>query len=252
MLSIGGVNPTTSSYQTAYNDPDPFWEGIKIFDMAKLQWTNYFNASAAPYTTPSAVTAHYAAGLRYPSKWGSNDLESLFKEPTVNSSASAKHSASASPRLGNQNKANRVAAVVGGAVGGVTAMLVSFALVLLARKRASQTTRKRNESMQPPTSRHGDLRSVEGMSEAGPASVHEADTRQFMPHEMDSVLALAHEADSGQDFVPEADPGQDFAHEADSGHLHELASPDEGRPLAAVGLRVSGYQSGSTGALYLG
>ena len=94
--------------------------------------------------------------------------------------------------------------MVGGAVGGVTAiLLVSFALaVLLTRKRAKQS----------PTSRYGGLKSIiEGMSKAsGPAFVYEADTRQVMPQE--------------------ADPGQqDFAQEADSRLLHELASPGEMR-----------------------
>ena len=215
MLSIGGVNPTRSTYQAAYNDPDPFWEGIKIFDMTTLQWTNYFNASAAPYTASSPIAAHYAAGPRYPSKWSSNGLKNLFTmEPTINSSAPAKPSASASPRINNQTKANRVATVVGCAVGGVTAvLLMSFALVTLrARKRAKQ----------PPTSRHGGLKSIiEGTSKAsGPALVYEADTRQIIPQE----------ADSGQNFVQEADAGQQaFALEADSGLLHELASPGEMR-----------------------
>ena len=217
MLSIGGVNPTRSTYQAAYNDPDPFWEGIKVFDMTTLQWTNYFNASAAPYTASSAIAAHYAAGPRYPSKRTSDDLKTLFTMgPTMNSSAPAKPSASASPWINNQTKANRVATVVGGAVGGVTAvLLVGFALVvLLARKRAKQ----------PRTSSHGDLKSIiEGMSKAsGPAFVHEADTRQIIPPEVDS----------GQGFVQEADPGQQaFALEADSGLLHELASPGEMRVI---------------------
>ena len=218
MLSIGGVNPTRSTYQAAYHDPDPFWEGIKIFDMTTLQWTNYFNASAAPYTAPSAIAAHYAASPRYPSRWTSNDLRTLFTmEPIMNSSAPAKPSALASPQLDNQTKANRVATVVGGAAGGVIAILfVSFALVvvLLARKRAKQ----------PPTSRHGDRNSIiEGMPKAsGPAFVYEADMRQII---------MPQEADSGQDFVQEAGPAgqQDFAHEADSGLLHELASPGEMR-----------------------
>ena len=215
MLSIGGINPTRSTYQAAYHDPDPLWEGIKIFDMTTLQWTNFFNASAAPYIAPSAIAAHYAAGPRYPSKWTSNDLKALFTtEPTMNSSTPVKPSTSASPRINNHTKANRVATVVGGAVGGVTAvLLVSFALVVLrARKRAKQ----------PPKSRHGDRKSItDGMSKAtGPAFVYEADTRQIFPQE----------ADSGQNFVQEADSGQQaFALEADSGLLHELASPGEMR-----------------------
>ena len=217
MLSIGGVNPTRSTYQAAYNDPDPFWEGIKIFDMTTLQWTNYFNASAAPYTVPSAIAAHYAAGPRYPSKWTSDDLKTLFTtDPTTSSSATAKPSASASPRLDNhQTKANRRATVVGGAVGGVTAiLLVRFALVVVVVHRA------RKRAKRSPASRHGDLKStIEGMSQAsGPACIYEVDTRQMM---------MPQEADSGLDFVHKADPGRQryFALEADSGMLHELAGP---------------------------
>ena len=84
MLSIGGLNPSAASLSAAYNDTDPYWEGMKVFDLTNMQWTNYFNANAAPYVAPSAVAAHYAAGSRYPSTWSSSDLESLFVKPNPN------------------------------------------------------------------------------------------------------------------------------------------------------------------------
>ena len=218
MLSIGGINPSATSLSDAINDTDPFWEGIKVFDLTALQWTNYYNASAASYTAPTAVAAHYAAGSRYPSAWSSDDLQNLFVKPTTEAATPVNASVPESPQPGAPGITDKPqpgapgttdkpqpgalvttdnkASVIGGAVGG-TAGLVIVGLVLdyLARKRADRKTRKQGESKPPPT--YTD-------SEAGQALAYEADSRQALPHEVDS--------------------GQNLPHEADSRNLHELSS----------------------------
>lgn len=191
MLSIGGLNPSAADKPAAGNDTDPFWEGVKVFDLTALQWTNYFNAAAAPYVAPSAVAAHYAAGSRYPSTWSSKDLEDLFMLPTSNSSTPFEPSASTSPHPSN------TAAVVGGAVGGVAAVaLVSLALYLLARKRANERSRKRKQSNPRPTYKNGEPVPIESIPEARQAFPFEVDSIQALPHELDSRQNLPHEADS--------------------------------------------------------
>ena len=197
MLSIGGLNPSAPNNSAAENETDPFWEGVKVFDLTALQWTNYFNAAAAPYVAPSAVAAHYAAGSRYPSTWSSKDLEDLFMLPTSNSSTPFKPSASTSPQLSNPNRVNHTAAVVGGAVGGVAAVaLVSLALYLLARKRANEKSRRRKQSNPRPTYKNGEPVPIESIPEARQAFPLEVDSIQALPHELDSRQNLPHEADS--------------------------------------------------------
>ena len=196
MLSIGGLNPSAAN-KSARHDTDPFWEGVKVFDLTALQWTNYFNATAAPYVAPSAVAAHYAAGSRYPWKWSSKDLEDLFILPKSNSSTPFEPSTSTSPQLSNPNRLNYTAAVVGGAVGGVAAVaLVSVGLYLLARKRANEKSRKRKQSNPRPTYKNGEPVPIESIPEARQAFPLEIDSIQALPHELDSRQNLPHEADS--------------------------------------------------------
>ena len=164
MLSIGGLDPSAASYEAAENDTDPFWEGMKVFDLTTLRWTNFYNANAAPYLAPGPVAAHYAAGSRYPSTWSSNDLESLFRKPTSNTSTPIEPSPSATPiepspsatpqigtpKTGIAKRRNHTAASVGGAVGGIAAFsLVGFALYLLARKRANDRRHEQADEPDP-------------------------------------------------------------------------------------------------------
>ena len=197
MLSIGGLNPSATSLSAAFNDTDPFWEGIKVFDLTALQWTNYYNASAAPYTAPTAVAAHYAAGSRYPSAWSSDALESLFVKPETEAAPPIKPSASDSPQPEAPSTTNSKAAVIGGAVGGTAGLvIVGLVLYFLARKRADRKNRKQEGSKPPPTYIDGHRDSMKAVPEPGQALAYKADSRQALPHEMNSRQNLPHEADS--------------------------------------------------------
>ncbi len=163
MLSIGGLDPSAANYGAAINNTDPFWEGVKIFDLTTLQWTNYYNATAAPYLAPSPVAAHYATDSKYPSTWSSNDLESLFLKSTSNTSTPIEHFPSATPQIetpktGIPKRENYISASIGGAVEGVAALLlVGFVLYLLARKRANDRGHEQDDELDP----------MEGRTEAG-------------------------------------------------------------------------------------
>ena len=205
MLSIGGLNPIATSLNAAFHDTDPFWEGIKVFDLTALQWTNYYNTSAEPYTAPTAVAAHYAAGSRYPSVWSSDDLENLFVKHITESSTPVKPSATDSLQPGAPSTNNNKAAVVGGAVGGTAGLvIVGLVLYFLARKRADRKNRKQEGSKPPPNYTDGELDYMEAVPKAAQALAYEADSRQTLPHELNS--------------------GQNLPHEADSGNLYELSS----------------------------
>lgn len=230
MLSIGGLNPAAANLNATQNNTDPFWEGMKVFDLTALQWTNYYNATAAPYLTPNVVASHYAAGTRYPSTWSSNDLKDIFLKRTSNASTATEPSTSALPQLGRPDTRKRTGVVVGGVVGGVAAVVfVIVALYLLARKRANATRRAREEIKTPPTYNDDHPDPIEGVSEADSRQALPHEVGRALPHEADSWQALPHEV--GQTLPPEMgqalphEVGPALLHEAGLGHANELLSP---------------------------
>lgn len=200
MLSIGGLNPSAASHTAAINETDPFWEGMKVFDLTAMQWTNYFNATAAPYLAPSVVAAYYAAGSRYPSAWSSNDLENLFSKPTLNSSTS-NTPIPGSPPFKTPSGKNHTASAVGGAIGGTSAVvLAGLALYFLAHKRKNARTRDLDQRKLLPTYAIGHHDPGKDVYEAGRSSPKEMG--HWLPQEMDSWQELTHEADSGHIYEP--------------------------------------------------
>ena len=196
MLSVGGLNPSAIDHDAAINETDPFWQGIKVFDLTAMQWTNYFNATAAPYLAPSVVTAYYAAGSRYPSAWSSDDLEDLFSQLKQNSSIS-NSSVTGSPPSKTSNAKTHTASAVGGAVGGTSVVIIAgLALYFLARKRNNARTVNPDQHAHPPTHFHSHHDPGKEIHEAGDSSLKEMG--HWLPHEMDSWQELTHEADSGQ------------------------------------------------------
>lgn len=43
-------------------EPDPFPQGVGIFDMATLQWTDGYDAGAAAYETHESIRKFYDDG----------------------------------------------------------------------------------------------------------------------------------------------------------------------------------------------
>lgn len=72
ILSIGGVdsNPqittgnTTIITQSTFDSPDPFAQGLSIFDMTNLAWSNQYSASSPPYVQSDPVQQFYAQSER--------------------------------------------------------------------------------------------------------------------------------------------------------------------------------------------
>ena len=57
MLSIGGVNPLDVNSKTMSSDTAT--QGLQIFDMTAMKWSNKYDAKAAPYVTPQVVKDWY-------------------------------------------------------------------------------------------------------------------------------------------------------------------------------------------------
>ena len=77
MVSIGGRAVTMNS--TIQNiPPDPWHNGIGIFDMSAMEWTSQYDPNAASYVTPAIIKTYYQKNGRYPTTWSSDEVENWF------------------------------------------------------------------------------------------------------------------------------------------------------------------------------
>lgn len=193
MLSIGGLNPSLADLPVAMNDTDPFWEGIKVFDMTALEWTNYYNASSAFYTPSRIILDYYGGELKYPS-WSLSAVENLFIDRSSSKS-------SPSPIPIQKGTTFHTDDTIGGTVGGVGALLASITCVifLFVRKKGKKHRKREEATGRLPVEYERDQRQVAGglyeadnsfqAAEAGPGELRstELDTGQPIPQEVDAV-----------------------------------------------------------------
>ena len=201
MLSIGGLKPSLAKISTAVNDTDLFWEGIKVFDMTALEWTNYYNASSAPYNPSKVISDYYGGELGFPS-WSLPAVENLFINRTLSKS-------SPSPTPLHKAMTYHLEGTIGGTVGGIGVSLVSIAcIILLSLRRKRKKLRERREATGRLPLEH----------EMGPRQVPGG------LYEADDTLQPA-EAGQGEPRTGELDTGQPVPQEVDAvalGNLFEL------------------------------
>jgi hypothetical protein len=128
MISIGGI---PDEDQLPANWVDPWTNGMQVFDMTDLFWTDAYNASAASYEAPDVVKQYYSTNSRYPVSWVDPKLADIFQTSTT----SSRNSSSLGPSLHKSN----TGAIVGGAVGGVAVLgLAAGLLALYLRSKRQQ------------------------------------------------------------------------------------------------------------------
>jgi hypothetical protein len=112
MISIGGTQEVSLG-----NQDDPWTNGLGIFDMTTLNWTNAYNAAAPAYERPSLVSQFYANNSRYPIEWDDPELESIFTSPsgTATTNVSSGTISNNSPSSGTTT--NRTADASDGSLG---------------------------------------------------------------------------------------------------------------------------------------
>jgi hypothetical protein len=152
MISIGGNQDRLTI--------DPWINGLGIFDMTKLDWTNAYDAAAPAYERSILVSQFYTNNSRYPIEWGDPKLESIFTSPngtaTTNvsgssssssnnnssSNNSSSSSSSSSSSNSNSNSGGRIVNyLVGGVIGGISALAISALLIFWRRYRYKKRSR---------------------------------------------------------------------------------------------------------------
>ncbi|CAJ2512891.1 Uu.00g010100.m01.CDS01 [Anthostomella pinea] len=143
MLSVGGVDGANRTY-TPPTTADPWAQGLGIFDMTALQWTDSFDPNAAAYDTPDTVKDWYAAGGLNGVQWAAPALQALF----VNGSTSAlSNTTDGNITDASATTGTPTSTIVGGAVGGAVgaAFLGMATFFLMRRRRQRQQKQHKNK-----------------------------------------------------------------------------------------------------------
>jgi hypothetical protein len=161
LLSVGGLNPALLNSSLAWNETDRFAEGLKIFDMTTLNWTNYYDANAAPYEQSNLLKQYYASNPRYPAEWNDEALGWILNPASKPPPPTATATSSPSPHH------RQTGTIIGGVIGGVGGLFVVSAILgfILYKQRKAKTAakqeaeRRRRLNEKPPAHFKGELES---------------------------------------------------------------------------------------------
>ncbi|KAK0719978.1 hypothetical protein B0H67DRAFT_534076 [Lasiosphaeris hirsuta] len=126
ILTIGGVDTMQKgSYSAAFDTPDPFTQGLAIFDLISLTWRDSYSVNPDSYTPAPEVHAYYKTNGRSPTAgFTSPALESLFAIEYFTA-----------PGNSNEPEHGNIRALIGGIVGSVVGVLFAAFLVFCCWRR---------------------------------------------------------------------------------------------------------------------
>ncbi len=152
-LQVTSDKATSNPYN---NLPDPWLQGIGIFDLTAMEWKEEYDPAAPPYVTPDAVKSYYQRNGRGPASWSNGVVQAWFTETTSNhtdpsSTPSTPQPGSPTPQPGlpgsPRSSKNNIGAIAGGTVGGAAALaLIALFVFFLLRFR-----RQRDRLVVPPS-----------------------------------------------------------------------------------------------------
>ncbi|KAI2465088.1 hypothetical protein F4781DRAFT_41395 [Annulohypoxylon bovei var. microspora] len=139
MLSYGGVdggpglrNPTTT--------PDPWKQGLGVYDMTEMKWTDSYDPNAADYESPAVVADWYAQGGLDTVSW-CDKLGALFVNGSSITYGAAGNSTSTDST--DSSRFKKTGIIVGCTVGGVVFLSIASTLTFLVlrwRRRRREST----------------------------------------------------------------------------------------------------------------
>ena len=80
MIVIGGgvaivADRLANIEHTYISNPDPWPQGIGVFDLTDMRWKDSYDATTDPYATPQMVKDYYAHNPRYPASLLENNVQ---------------------------------------------------------------------------------------------------------------------------------------------------------------------------------
>ncbi|KAH7311625.1 hypothetical protein B0I35DRAFT_411798 [Stachybotrys elegans] len=166
LLSWGGLDFNDDD---GWRSHDPFPQGLGIFDMSALEWSNEYDAEARPYEAHQRIRSWYDDGGMDNVQWSSSDVEQLFAVRQEDNGNQDNQDNPDDRQDGGDNQGNPppdnsggsgesssvpVGAIAGGAVGGVVVLaLLAFGVwfFLRRRRRAQQQQQQQGpQGYKPP------------------------------------------------------------------------------------------------------
>ncbi|KAH8664155.1 hypothetical protein BX600DRAFT_436717 [Xylariales sp. PMI_506] len=145
MLVVGGTDGILG-YPKSYVDPDPWSQGLGIFNMTAMSWAAGYDPDAPDYDSPQIVKDWYDQGGLDAVVWASDEIKGLFIEGTNTSAVNGTGSSSSSSPASSGDEsspsdtdasgsASHAGAIAGGVVGGVAALAIIVMLERWLRRR---------------------------------------------------------------------------------------------------------------------
>lgn len=184
MISVGGKVANASESEAALDDndtppdsslPDPWQQGLGVFDLTAMEWKERYDADAPPYITPDPVKAFYQQNGKYPASWTNSLVRDWFEKNETNSNS---HSP---PRTGSSN---RTRGIVGGLVGGIAASAALFIFVFFLLRH------RRHRKAQPPTSEPNNHNENKPTTKNLPSEMQSSNNPSEMPQKENATSEL--------------------------------------------------------------
>ncbi|KAK3313218.1 hypothetical protein B0H66DRAFT_569792 [Apodospora peruviana] len=146
MLSVGGCDGYLP-YPDSLLDPDPWKNGLGVFDLSDMAWRDRYDADAAAYESPAVVRDWYAQDGLASVQWSSNEVGNLFNQkaaPSDSSNPSSSGGGGGEPFPTSSTPTSEpsptgspmpVGAIVGGVIGGLAFLILVNIAIFLLRKR---------------------------------------------------------------------------------------------------------------------
>ncbi|KAF3811302.1 hypothetical protein GCG54_00001618 [Colletotrichum gloeosporioides] len=195
VLSIGGLAKIVP--REGWTDPDPWPNGLGVFDMTEMRWKDGYEADDAAYEPSKIVKQWYNEGGRDNVSWRfySRTLQNISTSPGPTSTPGGNDTASDGEE--KHSSSPSAGAIAGGVVGGVfgMALLTGLAFFLIKRKKkyaatpqqpphdppnedsvyqkyGSQSTAYGGQNTHEPHQLHGESSHLEMDGSSAPAEVH--------------------------------------------------------------------------------
>ncbi|KAK4446547.1 hypothetical protein QBC34DRAFT_149052 [Podospora aff. communis PSN243] len=148
LLSVGGID-TDVKFPDNFLDPDPWANGLGVFDLTDLIWRDRYDAEAAPYQSPAVVREWYSKFGVASVKWSSDAVTRLFTElmtpPERITRPTGPHGDSPSGTPGGLDTGSKIAIVVSVCSG----VGISAAMVFCYCKGCFRCIRPKKEGQKP-------------------------------------------------------------------------------------------------------
>ncbi|KAI0426485.1 hypothetical protein F5Y09DRAFT_61266 [Xylaria sp. FL1042] len=203
MLVVGGQTIYPDGDQSLY-DPDPWPQGIGVFDLQALDWTHSCQPNSIKYQTPQVVDDWYHDGGLERVIWSGQDTKALFIK-TDNSTSSGNSSTTSNGDTDASPQTPTVATIVGAVLGTLLFLALVAGLFIFYHGQQSRQVRRPSLVKSPlkvlkvkTVRRIKNFNIFELSAETRPSEL----TSEKEPQELDSIQINKHlKLDLGRDRV---------------------------------------------------